>query len=256
MKHDRILVTAGSKRLGKIISQKIIKNNYSIILHYNKSKIEAEETAHHLSKYGEVDVYQADFCNIDQTEKFVQILEKNYKNWVGLVNNAGLFNFDTSINFDINSLQKHMSVNFTVPSILIKTLYKNLKQNHLEKNKSAGVINIIDAKVFGLNPDYYSYTLSKLSLHGLTKMAALCYAPLLRVNGIAPGITLPLSGQSEKDFEEAHKNNLLKNSSSVKEIEDAILFLLNSHSVTGEILLMDGGAHLCPPRRDVSIKNI
>ena len=112
---------------------------------------------------------------------------------------------------------------------------------------------MIDAKIFGLNPDYFSYTLSKLSLYDLTKMAALSYAPFLRVNGIAPGITLPAPGQNEKDFKKSHKKNLLKKSSTVEEVIMALRFLINSPSITGHISLLDGGAHLSPSKRDVAL---
>jgi NAD(P)-dependent dehydrogenase (short-subunit alcohol dehydrogenase family) len=115
------------------------------------------------------------------------------------------------------------------------------------------VINILDAKIFGLNPDYYSYTLSKQAMYGLTKMSALSYASAIRVNGIAPGITLPAPGQDQKSFEISHKQNLLKSSSTVEEVLNAIQFLIKSKSITGHVTLLDGGAHLAPPRRDVGL---
>ena len=93
-----------------------------------------------------------------------------------------------------------MSINFSTPAVLIQALYKNIIKNQIVKNKNNMVINIIDAKIEGLNPDYYSYTLSKLAMSGLTKMSALSYAPDLRVNAIAPGIILPAENQNEKDF--------------------------------------------------------
>ena len=106
---------------------------------------------------------------------------------------------------------------------------------------------------FGLNPDYYSYTLSKQAMYGLTKMSALSYSAYLRVNGIAPGITLSAPGQDEKQFKKSHKNNLLKSSSTTEEILDAVQLLIKSKSMTGHVILLDGGAHLAPPRRDVGL---
>ena len=249
-----ILITAGAKRLGKVFAEEMIKKNWSIALHYNKSKMEAEETAHNLVKNGgNVSIYHANFLDIDQTEKFIKIFAKENQDWIGVINNAGLFNYDLGDNFDYKKLHDHLMVNFCVPSLLIKALYKKLKSSNNNTPENIA-INILDAKLFGLNPDYYTYTLSKQSMHGLTKMAALSYAPILRVNGIAPGITLPASGQNNNDFKKAYKNNLLKRSSSIKELEQALSFLVNSPSVTGHVLLLDGGAHLSPPRRDVSLE--
>jgi len=84
-------------------------------------------------------------------------------------------------------------------------------------------------------------------------MSALSYASSIRVNGIAPGITLPAPGQDKNLFQHSHKQNLLKSSATVEEILNAIQFLIISKSVTGHVTLLDGGAHLAPPRRDVGL---
>ncbi len=248
-----ILITAGAKRLGKFISEAMLEENWSIALHYNTSKILAEETAHDLIKRGgEVSLYYADFFNIETVEKLIERLSDEKHNWTGLINNAGLFNYDCGKDYNLQSLNDHMAVNFSVPAILIKGLYKKLKKEKIKNTNIA--INMIDAKIFGLNPDYYSYTLSKFSMFGLTKIAALSYAPILRVNGIAPGITLPVKNQNIDKFKKAHKKNLLGKSSTVEEIILALKFLINSPSITGHVSILDGGAHLSPPRRDVSIE--
>ena len=154
----------------------------------------------------------------------------------------------------MKNLNDHMSVNFIAPTILTKALANfTFKMQKEKKNKQGFVINILDAKIFGLNPDYYSYTLSKQAMYGLTKMSALSYANCLRVNGIAPGITLPAPGQDENQFKKSHKNNLLKSSSTPDEILDAIRLLIKSKSMSGHVILLDGGAHLAPPRRDVAL---
>ena len=248
-----VLITAGAKRMGKSFAESMLKKNWSIALHYNKSKKEAEETAHYLfKKGGKVNLYQANFLDNEDTDKFIENLRKENKDWKCLINNASLFHYDQGESFDIDSLNKHMLVNFVVPALLIKALYSNLKLNNHTKSKNNVAINILDAKLFGLNPDFYSYTLSKQSMFGLTKMSALSYAPILRVNGIAPGITLPAYGQTEEEFLKAHKKNLLKKSSSMKELENALELLVSSPSITGHVILLDGGAHLSPPKRDVS----
>ena len=112
------------------------------------------------------------------------------------------------------------------------------------KNDKNIVINILDAKIFGLNPDYYSYTLSKLSMYGLTKMAALSYAPILRVNGIAPGPTIKSKRQSIKHFNKQAKSTLLKKPVGLNDICDTVEFLINNNSVTGEVVAVDSGQNL------------
>ena len=141
----------------------------------------------------------------------------------------------------------HLKVNFKIPAFLIKYFALNLSSK-----KSGSVINMLDAKLFGLNPDHYTYTLSKYSLMGLTKVSALSYAPKIRVNGIAPGFTLSNKNQSEEDFERIRKMTLLGNNAYPEEIVEATKFLINSKSVTGETILIDGGGHLSPQKRDAA----
>ena len=257
MKHKNktILVTASAKRLGKLIATDLVKTGWGVAIHYNKSKQLGEETADELLKIGgKVSLHQADLTIPSDIEKLIKDLEEQDLIWSGLINNAGYFNYDSGINFDAKSLHNHMSVNFTAPAILTQALAKyTLNIQKIIKNTQGFVINIIDAKIFGLNPDYYTYTLSKQAMYGLTKMSALSYSTCLRVNGIAPGITLLAPGQHEKAFRKSHKKNLLKSSSTVEEILNTIKLIIHSKSMTGHVIPLDGGAHLAPPRRDVGL---
>ena len=255
IKNKTILVTASAKRLGKFIATDLIKKGWKVAVHYNKSKKYAEETADYLFKIGgQVSIHQADLtCNAD-IEKLVNEIEALDSTWSGLINNAGYFNYDDGKNFRVEELHRHMSVNFIAPTLLTRALAKyTMKMKNQNNNSQAFVINIIDAKIFGLNPDYYTYTLSKQAMYGLTKMSALTYASCLRVNGIAPGITLLAPGQDQKAFDKSHKKNLLKSSSTVEEILNAIQLIINTKSMTGHVTVLDGGAHLAPPRRDVGL---
>ncbi len=250
-----ILVTASAKRLGKYIITDLVCAGWSIALHYHKSKKMAEETAEKLIKMGgKVTIYQADLSNKLDIENLINDLESHNSIWTGLINNAGYFNYDNGNNFNFDGLNNHMSVNFIAPAILTKALANyTIKIQEKKKEHQGFVINILDAKIFGLNPDYYTYTLSKQAMYGLTKMSALSYASCLRVNGIAPGITLLAPGQDQSDFKKSHKNNLIKSSSTVEEILNTIQLIIKSKSMTGHVTLLDGGAHLAPPRRDVGL---
>ena len=254
-KNKTILVTASAKRLGKFIAIDLIKKGWKVAIHYNKSKKLAEDTADYLFKIGgNVSTHQADLtCNSD-VEKLVNEIEAQDSKWVGLINNAGYFNYDDGNSFKVEELHRHMSVNFIAPTLLTKALAKyTMKMTKKESIYKGFVINILDAKIFGLNPDYYTYTLSKQAMYGLTKMSALTYASCLRVNGIAPGITLLAPGQDQKAFEKSHRKNLLKSSSTVEEILNAIQLIINTKSMTGHVTVLDGGAHLAPPRRAVGL---
>jgi NAD(P)-dependent dehydrogenase (short-subunit alcohol dehydrogenase family) len=256
IQQDRIiLVTASAKRLGKYIITDLVSAGWSIALHYNKSKKMAEQTAEKLIKMGgKVTLHQADLSNISDIENLISDLESHSSTWTGLINNAGYFNYDNGNNFNLDDLNNHMSVNFIAPALLTQALANyTVKMQEKKKGQQGFVINILDAKIFGLNPDYYTYTLSKQAMYGLTKMSALSYSSCLRVNGIAPGITLQAPGQDQSAFKKSHKKNLLKSSSTVEEILNTIQLIIKSKSMTGHVTLLDGGAHLAPPRRDVGL---
>ena len=147
-KNKTILVTASAKRLGKFIAIDLIKKGWKVAIHYNKSKIMAEDTADYLSKIGgHVSVHQADLtCNSD-IEKLVKEIEAQNSKWVGLINNAGYFNYDNGTSFRVEELHNHMLVNFIAPTLLTKALAKYIKMKK-QKNTSQGfVINILDAKI-------------------------------------------------------------------------------------------------------------
>ena len=164
-KNKTILVTASAKRLGKFIAIDLIKKGWKIAIHYNKSKTSAEETADYLFKIGgKVSIHQADLtCNSD-IEKLINEIESQDSKWVGLINNAGYFNYDNGISFKEEELHRHMAVNFIAPTLLTKALAKyTMKIKNQENNSQGFVINILDAKIFGLNPDYLYLHIIKTS---------------------------------------------------------------------------------------------
>jgi NAD(P)-dependent dehydrogenase (short-subunit alcohol dehydrogenase family) len=112
-------------------------------------------------------------------------------------------------------------------------------------------IQLLDQRLINLNPDYFSYTLSKSALLTATEMMALDFAPTLRSVGLAPGITLPSGKQTEAEFLQAHQKTPMGYSSSPDDIAQAALFIANAKAITGTTIYVDGGQHLIPSQRDV-----
>ena len=106
------------------------------------------------------------------------------------------------------------------------------------------VINIIDNKIAFNQNKYAAYLLAKKTLVELTKMAAIEFAPQLRVNGVAPGVVLPASTRSQEYIDWRIQGIPLQMQGSTKHITDAILSLLNNPFITGQILAVDGGESL------------
>ena len=118
----------------------------------------------------------------------------------------------------------------------------------------AVIVNLLDQKLFNLNPDFLSYTLSKAALQAATTMLAQAMAPHVRVVGVAPGLILPSYLQSDTDFAHAHRTlSPLGASSTAEDVAATVVFAMKTRSITGTTLLVDGGQHLLGLPRDASL---
>ena len=162
-----------------------------------------------------------------------------------LINNASIFENDNLENFSEKSFSKHININLKAPAILTQNFHKLLK------NKEGCIVNIIDQRVEKLTPFFFSYTLSKSSLAVLTKTTAMKLAPNVRVNGISPGPTLKNKRQSEKHFKKQWKSIILRKKVDLENICNGVKFLIESKSITGEIINIDGGQRLAWQTPDI-----
>ena len=110
--------------------------------------------------------------------------------------------------------------------------------------KNNNIVNIIDQRVWNLTPHFLSYTLSKTGLWNLTRMLALALAPRIRVNGIGPGPTLRNVRQTEAQFQRQQDSVPLRRGASSEEVARAVRFIIESPSMTGQMIALDGGQHL------------
>lgn len=164
-----------------------------------------------------------------------------------LINNAARFAWDGFGEFDPREFAAHMAVNVRAPALLIERFVAQQ-----QPDEDSLIVNLLDSKVAAPNPDYLSYTLSKQALAGLTELAARALAARgIRVNGIAPGLVLRSSGQSEENFEAMHANNPLRRGVEAADVIGAIRYLICARCVTGQTLVIDSGHRFLGLDRDV-----
>jgi NAD(P)-dependent dehydrogenase (short-subunit alcohol dehydrogenase family) len=164
-----------------------------------------------------------------------------------LVNNAARFAWDGFGEFDPHEFAAHMNINVRAPALLIERFAAAQ-----QPGEDSLIVNMLDSKLAAPNPDYLSYTLSKQALAGLTELAARALADRgVRVNGIAPGLMLQSSGQSEENFEAMHANNPLRRGVEPADVIGAIRYLIGARCVTGEVLVIDSGHRFMGFERDV-----
>ncbi|MDA9190648.1 SDR family oxidoreductase [Alphaproteobacteria bacterium] len=243
----KVLITGAAKRIGAVLAAELALDGWHVVIHCNNNRESADILCDKLQGNGATaEVLQADLSDPEACQQLIQDASQGQQ-LQALINNASLFVFDQITDFSAQTLQSHMAVNVTAPALLTAEFAKQLG-----KHDTGCVINILDSKLFGLNPDYFTYTLSKAALQNFGILAAQAYAPKIRVNAIAPGITLPSGGQTEDEFKQSHQRNLLGKGAETKDIVAAARLILSTDSMTGETIILDGGAHLQPLPRDVA----
>ena len=140
-----------------------------------------------------------------------------------------------------------MAINLRAPMLLSQALARQLPES-----ETGLIVNLLDQKLYNLNPDFLTYTLSKIGLQGLTKLLAQQFAPRLRVAGIAPGLTLRSGNQTDAVFARDHAANPLRVGVTTDDLVRALRFIEQTPSFTGDTLIVDGGEHLTGRPRDIA----
>ena len=241
------LVTGAGRRIGRAIALGLAAAGWDVAIHYRASEAEARETAAAVEALGRrAALLQCDLAD----EAAVGALLGRAMEALGpvhcVVNNASLFEYDSATAFSPALLAAHMQANVTAPVLLAQALHAATPAG-----SQAVVINLLDQKLYNLNPDFLSYTLSKSALHTATTMLAQALAPTVRVVGVAPGLTMVSGDQTDSGFAKAHQATPLGRSSTPQDIVDAVCYAASARAVTGTTLLVDGGQHLLQLPRDV-----
>ena len=242
------LVTGAGLRIGRALAEALAADGYFVFVHHNRSSAGAEATVAAIAKAGgRAKAVRADLSSARQAEALIGKCRVRGVRLTCLVNNASLFKLDrapaaTAADFDL-----HMAINLRAPLLLSQALARQLPDG-----ESGLIVNLLDQKLFNLNPDFLSYTLSKIGLHGLTTLLAQSFAPRLRVAGIAPGLTLRSGSQTDARFADQHAANPLGVGVTTDDLVRALRFIVATPSYTGDTLLVDSGEHLTGRPRDIA----
>jgi NAD(P)-dependent dehydrogenase (short-subunit alcohol dehydrogenase family) len=242
------LITGAARRIGAALAAEAVALGYDLALHYHSSREEAEATAAPLRESGRrVELFQADLGVAEDVERLAPEVFAAFGGLDLLVNNASMFSYDRLDSLERPAWDRHLAVNFTAPVFLIRDYARLLPQDG-----RGLVVNLLDQKIASPNPDYLSYTAGKMGLAGMTEPLALALAPRIRLCGIAPGVTLPSGRQDEADFQRAAASTPLGETCSLADLRGALRFLVETPSITGRTLIVDGGESLLKRGRDVA----
>jgi len=239
-----VLVTGGAKRIGREICLSLSKEGFSIAILYHTSEQEANSLVEEIKSHGgEAASIQCNLTDSDSVKELVTKAIDSLGQIVGIVNNASHFSFDRLENLSEEVWSEHMMVNVLSPLLLIGQLPRSDKAR-------SWVVNVLDFKVESPNADYLSYTASRFAMHGLTSALAIDLAPNIRVNSVAPGHILTSHVLDEESLEKTQSESPLGFGPSPIDVADAVSFLANSSSITGQTIFVDSGERFRQMKND------
>jgi len=238
--HKTILVTGGAHRIGGHISSRLAEEGWSVAIHCNKSVDQANELARTIiSQGGNAAAFSADLSSSESLSGLMSRVVDELGPVGALINNASIFEAEQWNDVSLNSWAAHLDVNLRAPFFLSQAFAQQMPRNSF-----GAIINIIDQRVWNLTPGFISYTVSKSGLWTLTQTLAMALAPQIRVNGIGPGPTLANKRQDKKAFIRQSESMPLKHRVLPSDISDTVIYLLDTTSVTGQMIAVDSGEHL------------
>jgi short-subunit dehydrogenase len=249
---DWVLVTGGAKRLGREFCLAFARAGWNVVCHFNTSDTEALETQDMLHDLGKNCILIKQ--DLSTPDAHTHLLDKCASQTGQLpqciVNNASVFSIDDAASSSAAVLQMHFQTNTVVPLLLANSLALRAKTAE-HPAKDFCVIHVLDQKVHNLNPDYFSYTVSKLALERSVALQAQALAPSVRVCGLSPGLSYLSGDQTQDNFDQACKINLLQRQIQTVDIARTAVFMAENQALTGCTLQADNGQHLVPLARDV-----
>jgi pteridine reductase len=231
------LVTGAAKRIGREIAFALANAGVNVAIHYRQSAKHAEELRNELVPLGvRAWLVKADFNDLAATQQLIPEVLAATGSLEILVNSASLFLQSSIWNLDYAGLLQQMQVNAWAPFVLSREFAR-----HADRGK---IINLLDSRIVGDDRSHVSYILSKRAFASLMTMMALEFAPEITVNGVAPGLILPPAGKDESYLDELAQTIPLKRHGEPADIADAVMYLLKSNFITGQVIFVDGGRHL------------
>lgn len=246
LKGKTALVTGGAVRIGRAICEELAGRGCNVAIHYGRSKAEAESLAVALRDKGvqawalKTDLGDGPACD--------SLVEEAWKATGGLqilVNNASVFHKDLLMSATEEKFLAELRINALAPMMLVRAFARRCAQEPGDEDEIRGkVVNLLDRRVAGNDVGCLPYLLSKKMLAEFTKNAAVELAPSIAVNGVAPGAILPPAGAAPGKTFDLAGPTLLRYPCRPQDVARAVVFLLESDGITGQILFVDAGQHL------------
>lgn len=242
------LVTGGHRRLGAQIAMHLASAGYALAIHGRHDVQPHPFLAERLAQTGVAwRGFLADFLVPGEAEALIPAVIAHFGRAPDLlVNSASMFGPDRIDTVTQADLAEHFAVNAAAPALLTQAFARAERP----AAANASIVNLLDQRLAQPHGDQLAYSLGKFALDGLTRIAARELAPTIRVNAVAPGLTLATDDYSPAQLETLAARMPLAHLPENVQVAEAVLYLARAMSVTGQTLYVDAGAHMRSYPRD------
>lgn len=241
-KNRTALVTGGSVRIGRAISDSLLAAGWNVAIQYRASVSAARQWVDQsLANGGNAAAFAADLSDVKAADSLLNEVGETFGNVDLLVNNASVFNKTGFMEAGEESMADELVVNALTPIQLSRAF---ARQYRSAGAKSGLIINLLDRRIASEEKGMVPYLLSKKMLYSFTRIAALELGPAIRVNGIAPGPVLPPPGEGQQYLKDKAGPIVTATGPTPSDIAQSVLFLIAIESITGQVIYVDGGQHL------------
>jgi NAD(P)-dependent dehydrogenase (short-subunit alcohol dehydrogenase family) len=241
------LVTGGTRRIGAYLAKHLAASSYHVFVHAHTAREEGKDLVRQIIDQGRsAQLVVADLGHATEVDSMMQQVLSHDQPLAVIVNNASYFEYDSPMRANEEILRKSIAAHVLGPFFIFEAL------KNYPSDRQITIINMLDQKLENMNPDYYSYTIGKAALYGITKIWQSADLPNIRTFGILLGLTLASGEQSSENYEASRRSNPIGRSPQLGEIAGLIDFFIWNDTLPGQTLALDGGESLVPRLRDVA----
>lgn len=239
------LVTGGARRVGKAITLMLARCGVNVVINYNSSSHDAEQTASEAKSAGvEALALQGDVSDRAAVRLMTDAILDQFGGVDIIVNSASLFGrfpFPTNNPDDLETWQRVTRISIDGPFFVCNELTSSMLARAQRRNETGAIVNIVDLSIWHPWPNFMAHAVGKAGLLALTRHLATELAPIIRVNAIASGPVLPPPNYPEDRLQEQAQRTLLQRWGEPDDVAKAVKYLIEADYVTGDIMTVDGG---------------
>ena len=234
------LITGGAHRVGKAITLMLAQAGAHVIVNYNSSATEAEQTMAEAQALGVTALgIQGDVADLSAVQRMAEVIKERFGGVDIIVNSASYFGktpFPSANPAVIETWQRVTRISLDGAFYVCNSLAPTMLA------RGGGVIvNIVDLSAWTPWPNFTAHAVGKAGLLALTHQMALELAPTIRVNAVAPGPVLPSPQMDEQHVAASAQRTLLERWGKPEDVALAVKYLVEADFVTGDVLTVDGG---------------